>query len=266
MQEPKPSKRGLKMLFAITCAIAITTICAAAVTAPASVTNSTTAITANGAATSIAGGMKTTTLSASSAALRLQPRAPATINVGAQCPHYGAFVWVQGVVGVCMQGAGTTNAIGGPVTWIANSTGKRVWLHQYYDGSGWADCYNHGNTYFVTGRDQNPGNIYISNNSSQCPSSNPPHFGADQCSVNGPFAWIQPYGAPYCFQGGGTYNTQGLDVHVLTNGWGFRVWMHQHVDGSGWADCFDNNNAYDVRGTRDEYPGNVQLTGNTSPC
>jgi len=45
---------------------------------------------------------------------------------------------------------------------------NRVWLHQNENGSGWADCFTGGGDYLVFGRDQTPGNIFVSANTAPC--------------------------------------------------------------------------------------------------
>ena len=45
---------------------------------------------------------------------------------------------------------------------------NRVWLHQNENGSGWADCFTGGFDYAVFGRDQTPGNIFVSANTAPC--------------------------------------------------------------------------------------------------
>jgi hypothetical protein len=55
-------------------------------------------------------------------------------------------------------------------------------------------------------------------------------------------------------------------VYEVANHSGDRVWMHQNGNGSGWADCFTSGNVYYVAGTRDQNPGNVQVSTNTSAC
>jgi hypothetical protein len=44
-----------------------------------------------------------------------------------------------------------------------------------------------------------------------------------------------------------------------------RVWLHQDANNGGWADCFEGPK--DVHfNTRDETPGNVQISSNTAAC
>jgi hypothetical protein len=44
-----------------------------------------------------------------------------------------------------------------------------------------------------------------------------------------------------------------------------RVWFHQDANNGGWADCFEG--LKDVHfNTRDETPGNVQVSSNTAAC
>ncbi|HEY7144948.1 MAG TPA: hypothetical protein VH637_11920 [Streptosporangiaceae bacterium] len=45
-----------------------------------------------------------------------------------------------------------------------------------------------------------------------------------------------------------------------------RVWLHQHADGSGWADCFHGQGLRAGLNGHDQNPGNIQVVSNTSPC
>jgi len=47
-----------------------------------------------------------------------------------------------------------------------------------------------------------------------------------------------------------------------------RVWLHQNLDSSGWADCFHTSSPptrRDLHG-RDTDPGNIQVSSNTAAC
>ncbi len=87
------------------------------------------------------------------------------------------------------------------------------------------------------------------------------------CSYYGAFAWLDGQ-ASLCLQGAGTWNTSAMGPETfLSNSTGVRVWFHQHADGSGWADCFSKGNAYWIgSGSRDQYPGNVQISTNSDQC
>ena len=71
--------------------------------------------------------------------------------------------------------------------------------------------------------------------------------------------------APGTFPAGGPYTTL---VSFVPN----RVWLHQHLNGSGWADCFrdpfypNSGAAWNVAGSRDANPGNILVSLNTATC
>jgi hypothetical protein len=51
-----------------------------------------------------------------------------------------------------------------------------------------------------------------------------------------------------------------------------RIWLHQTYPASGWADCFWTNLGsgvpflFPLSGTRDDFPGDLQVTTNTAAC
>ena len=72
-----------------------------------------------------------------------------------------------------------------------------------------------------------------------------------------------------CFFSVGTYVPDiappytSMTIHVKN-----RVWLHQHADGSGWADCFETQtpaHTFTLSG-RDQQAGNLQISSNTARC
>lgn len=160
---------------------------------------------------------------------------------------------------------GTYTNLGNPLYVLSNSTGYRVWLHQYANGSGWADCFDHGQAYDTVGQDANPGNLYISTNIAACPSNS--NTSETLCGSPSSFVLTLGPATDSCYQSiGATYNTNIPAINILINGTGYRVWLHQYSNSSGWADCFSNNNAYGVGGLRDANPGALQTTFNPNVC
>lgn len=87
------------------------------------------------------------------------------------------------------------------------------------------------------------------------------------CSSDTAFAWTE--GQAYlCLQGTGTYDTSGIGPQTwLANNTGYRVWFHEYSNGSGWADCYSSGNLYYLSaGSRDQHPGNIQITTNSNIC
>jgi hypothetical protein len=180
-----------------------------------------------------------------------------------QCAQNSGFAWLGGSEPHCLQATGTYTFSGSQdsFSYLVNNTGFRVWFHQDANGSGWADCFNHGNAYGIAnGRDANPGNVQVTNNSSPC--SGAGNQGSAFCSTDAPMAFLVVPGE--CFYSGNTTVTPD-NSYVLTNATGDRVWLHQNADGSGWADCFSNDNVYDLTG-RDMNPRNVFVSTNSAPC
>jgi hypothetical protein len=181
------------------------------------------------------------------------------------CGSNAGFAWLDldGGSPHCLQRTGVYIVSGqGPYGVLVNNTGFRVWFHQNANGTGWADCFSHGNAYgLIASRDKNPGNVEITTNSAACTSG--PANVAVQCSTNAAMAFTD---APNeCYYPGHTYNISGESPSFLTNATGYRVWLHQNPNGSGWADCFSNNNVYFLSG-RDASPGNLQVTTNPAAC
>jgi hypothetical protein len=98
--------------------------------------------------------------------------------------NYPALVLNADTVQICFENPSTfitgtagadTAAYLWPVTYgteeFGSYPGARVWFHQNEDGSGWADCYGGGTTaaFTVTGRDQRPGNVQLTDNATPCP-------------------------------------------------------------------------------------------------
>jgi hypothetical protein len=89
-------------------------------------------------------------------------------NYGAELLGSRYDVWLCGVTTYNTTGLGPFNDL-----WITSA--NRVWLHQYDNNTGWADCYSNwywpgGKTEFsLTGsQDANPGNIQQSANTTFC--------------------------------------------------------------------------------------------------
>ena len=59
-----------------------------------------------------------------------------------------------------------------PYTSMTIHVKNRVWLHQFANGSGWADCFetqNPAHSFSLTGRDRSAGNLQIVSNTAACP-------------------------------------------------------------------------------------------------
>lgn len=89
-------------------------------------------------------------------------------NFGAELLGSRYDVWLCGVITYNTTGLGPFNDL-----WITSA--NRVWLHQYDNNTGWADCFSNwyypgGKTEFsLTGsRDANPGNIQQAANTAFC--------------------------------------------------------------------------------------------------
>jgi hypothetical protein len=71
------------------------------------------------------------------------------------------------------------------------------------------------------------------------------------------------------FCGIGTHNTEhDGPFYSLGDRGSNRIWLHQHPNGKGWADCFQHSggeHTFTLTG-RDTTPGNIQVSANTSPC
>ncbi|MDA8313177.1 MAG: hypothetical protein M0Z46_21690 [Actinomycetota bacterium] len=206
-------------------------------------------------------GSATTSLSAS-------PKAtpgvtPDGTNENPECGFTAAFAFVIGNYDVdCLQGTGYYHTAIATLVYLVNNTGFRVWFHEDSTGGGWADCFDHGNAYHLGGRDENPGSIQITTNSTQCT----PSSGTKQCAIDDEMAWETNFSTSACQHTGTTDADPPTPIYYLTNGSGGRVWLHQDRTGGGWADCFNNNNAYDLYGTGDDSPGNIQAISNSTPC
>ena len=180
-----------------------------------------------------------------------------------QCARSAGFAWLGGSEPHCLQATGTYTFGSGQASfsYVVNNTGFRVWFHQNANGSGWADCFDHGNAYGIgTGRDAHPGNVQVTSTAAQCTGGNQ---GSAFCPVNAGMAFLILPGQ--CFYPGDNLAFAPDNSSVLTNATGDRVWLHQNSDGSGWADCFSNNNVYALSG-RDQNPRNVFVSTNAAPC
>lgn len=76
---------------------------------------------------------------------------------------------------VCIFAPTTVNTTGLTFTTLVSFVANRVWLHQFANGGGWADCFRDpfyprsGAAWNVTGtRDARPGNILVSLNTATC--------------------------------------------------------------------------------------------------
>lgn len=152
----------------------------------------------------------------------------------------------------------------GTIYYLANSSGARVWFHQNANGTGWADCFNHGQLYALQGHDQIPGNVQLTSTTSQCTSGN---TSTALCNSAGPFAGLltENFGS-ICYQGTGHNDTTGLEIETVSNGTGGRVWFHQNANGSGWAYCYSNNNVYWLAGQDPQDAKDLYISPTTSPC
>jgi hypothetical protein len=161
---------------------------------------------------------------------------------------------------------------GGIYGLINGGCGGRIWAHQNADGTGFAYCYNSPNsrTAISTGLGTlSAGNVQFTTNADQC-TSKPPvgsvcddttgtanvlmyyNLSAVGClTKNPPYTWKNP---PGTFQW----------IYGLEPG---RIWFHQNPDGTGWAECANPAIFNYIWGnSRDQHPGNIQLTTNSSPC
>jgi hypothetical protein len=188
------------------------------------------------------------------------------------CRNYAPFMFIAASGGWdCQTASGTQGNPGiGSLRSLVNSTLYRIWFHQTASGGGWADCLDADMSFLLTGtRDANPGNIQITVNPNPC--GGPPPSGAIEECQDGfgiyPLAWTQDTGlSDTCYQQQVSYPTTGSNFVYLTNGTRYRVWLHQTASGGGWADCYTDNMAYLLVGTRDATPGNLQITTNSSAC
>ncbi len=182
------------------------------------------------------------------------------------CASSAGFAWLGGGQPHCLTGPGNYVFSSGqaPFGYLVNNTGFRVWFHQNADGSGWADCFSHGMAYgLADGRDANAKQVQVSTNSSSCASTGSGNQGTTLCPRFAAMAFLVLPGS--CYYPGNNENGPGDNSGILTNATGFRVWFHQNSNGTGWADCFSNNNVYSLTG-RDMNPGNVFVSSNSAPC
>lgn len=192
---------------------------------------------------------------------------PLSTNEDPQCFENAAFALVVGLLdNYCFQGGGGVwvpiSTQGDLLAFLINSSGYRVWLSQNANGSGWNDCFDHGEAYDTVGtRDAYATGFKIATSQSAC---SPPPPIVTLCGYTGPMAFVPDI----CMYSQTTYlnSSYVLPVIILTNGSQNQVWMHQNPNGSGWADCFTPNNSYDVSSTRDDNPGNIQVTTNPANC
>jgi hypothetical protein len=163
------------------------------------------------------------------------------------------------------EGGGAIPNLGGPLYYLTNSTGHRVYLHQNSDGSGWSDCFGHGDAYHIGTVDAYAGSLTLSTDSSECM----PNGSSGICITQAPMAFTvgSISGAPpTCYQGTGLYSQPTQNIYFLVNGTGYQLDLYQNSNGTGWKDCFDNNGAYLVWGLRDENPGSLRITTTTGTC
>lgn len=183
----------------------------------------------------------------------------------AQCDHNGAFLFILQLGETssnCLQGGPGVRGQTFAPRELVNSTGYRVWLHENADGSGWADCFDHGNAYRLSGRDQTAAQVEISNNRSTCGSTP----GGKYCTVNSNLSWAGNASDGICVQSKGFHDIGGTVLTDITNATGYRIWLHQYSNGDGWDDCYSNNNEYNIAQTRDYHAQGIELTTNPNPC
>src|SRR2546427_8960593 len=99
-----------------------------------------------------------------------------TAAVAENCPSgSGALVGLHDAPGGvdCFFSLGTyVPDIVPPYTSMTIHVKNRVWLHQFANGSGWADCFetqNPAHSFSLTGRDRSAGNLQIVSNTAACP-------------------------------------------------------------------------------------------------
>lgn len=68
----------------------------------------------------------------------------------------------------CMYGVGTDTTVTNWFTGMRSYVPNRIWFHQYPNGTGWADCYEGIRSWTISGRDQYPGNVFVSGNTAGC--------------------------------------------------------------------------------------------------
>ena len=66
-------------------------------------------------------------------------------------------------------GPSTQNTTGYSFSDLTISGPNRVWLHQYANGTGWADCFSPHGEYALSGRNVAPGNFQYTTNDYNCP-------------------------------------------------------------------------------------------------
>ena len=89
----------------------------------------------------------------------------------------------------------------------------------------------------------------------------------DSCNSGNAWAWLKSsFTLDLC--GVGTTNLSGSDLYskLHEGNHSNRIWLHQHPDGSGWADCFRAPNTTWSLNMLQMNPGNVQISSNTAPC
>jgi hypothetical protein len=187
---------------------------------------------------------------------------PDSTDADAICGYGVPFAFTVGAYNNCYEGKGVLYPTNGAVWNLVNDAGVRVWLHQKADGTGWEDCFDYGQAYNLSGRDVSAKSLGVSTNSAACS----PSASGEQCYYSFvPNAVTIGVSGTLCYYGSdATYI--GEANSFLFNSTGYRVWLHQDLNGGGWADCFSNNNAYLTSGTRDDNPGNLYISANTSAC
>lgn len=90
----------------------------------------------------------------------------------------------------------------------------------------------------------------------------------DTCNSGNYWAWLQGSTFKLYLCGVGTRNLSGSDLYseLHEGNRSNRIWLHQHPDGSGWADCFRAANTTWSLNRQQMNPGNVQISSNTTPC
>lgn len=84
-------------------------------------------------------------------------------------PFAGYLAQSQDSQDECFQTTATYTHLNLPLYVVINGYLGRVWLHQYADSSGWADCFNNGVASMVSStRDANAGNFQTTDNYTDC--------------------------------------------------------------------------------------------------
>lgn len=88
------------------------------------------------------------------------------------------------------------------------------------------------------------------------------------CDASNYWAYLQGSDFKLYLCGVGTTNLSGPDQYtrVVFSNHSNRIWLHQHPDGTGWADCYEGPNTEFAIQTLHNNPGNVQVSSNLAHC